>query len=149
MTGFFPSGGARSRYQNFIGGQWVAPWALLRAPVFGQPFCEELPRSDAVTRQRRFATRRTRRRVRRDRTDPSGRPIADRIDKNAAALAVAVWDNGSRFDIPWRGAIPSGTSPRRFAPRARQRQSEDTVAYTTSRSQWWAVKRRLPHLMAA
>lgn len=40
-----------SRYQNFIGGQWVAPvhgrYFENPTPVTGQPFCE-VPRSDAA-----------------------------------------------------------------------------------------------------
>ncbi len=119
-----------SRYQNFIGGQWVAPvhgrYFENPTPVTGQPFCE-VPRSDAADIDKALDAAHAAA-PGWGKTAPAERAailnmIADRIDKNAAALAVAeVWDNGKPVREAlaaisrWR-SITSGTSPRRFAPR--------------------------------
>ncbi len=91
-----------SRYQNFIGGQWVAPvhgrYFENPTPVTGQPFCE-VPRSDAADIDKALDAAHAAA-PGWGKTAPAERAailnmIADRIDKNAAALAVAeVWDNG-------------------------------------------------------
>ena len=107
MTYAFPnSDGAlihfKSRYENFIGGEWVAPvkGAYFEAitPVVGRPFCE-VPRStqedielalDAAHRAKKgWATTSVAERAQ------VLNKIADRIEQNLDMLAVAeTWDNG-------------------------------------------------------
>lgn len=92
----------KSRYENYIGGEWVAPingnYFKAITPVIGQPFCE-VPRStaedielalDAAHRAKNGwgQTSVT------DRAQVLNK-IADRIEQNLEMLAVAeTWDNG-------------------------------------------------------
>ncbi len=92
----------KSKYANFIGGEWVAPSKGLYfqniSPVTGEVYCE-VPRSDASDIEkaidcahRAFATW--------SKTSATDRAtilnkIADRIEQNLEALAlIETWDNG-------------------------------------------------------
>src|SRR5262245_792976 len=98
-----------SRYDNFIGGDWVAPaqgrYFENPTPVTGQTFCE-IPRSDEADIEKALDAAHAAAPAW-GKTAPAERAailnkIADRIDENATALAVAeVWDNGK----PVREAI--------------------------------------------
>ncbi|MCB1769408.1 MAG: aldehyde dehydrogenase family protein, partial [Candidatus Competibacteraceae bacterium] len=92
----------KSRYNNFIGGQWVAPakgeYFENVTPVTGQNFCE-IPRSTAEDIERALdaahaaadAWGRTSTTERANRLNR----IADRMEANLEMLAVAeTWDNG-------------------------------------------------------
>lgn len=143
-----------SRYQNFIGGQWVAPvhgrYFENPTPVTGQPFCE-VPRSDAADIDKALDAAHAAA-PGWGKTAPAERAailnmIADRIDKNAAALAVAeVWDNGKPVREALAADIPLAVDHFRYFAAAIRAQEgalsqidEDTVPTTsTSRSAWWA-----------
>src|SRR6201987_6353190 len=100
-----------SRYENFIGGQWVAPvggrYFETRTPVTGQTFCE-IPRSDEADIEKALDAAHAAAPAW-GKTAPAERAailnkIADRIDENTAALAVAeTWDNGKTI----REALPA------------------------------------------
>ncbi|WP_156746505.1 aldehyde dehydrogenase family protein, partial [Mycobacterium sp. E1715] len=91
-----------SRYDNFIGGQWVPPaqgrYFENPTPVTGQPFCE-VARSDEADIEKALDAAHGAAKAW-GKTAPAERAlilnkIADRIEENKAALAVAeVWDNG-------------------------------------------------------
>lgn len=133
-----------SRYQNFIGGQWVAPvhgrYFENPTPVTGQPFCE-VPRSDAADIDKALDAAHAAA-PGWGKTAPAERAailnmIADRIDKNAAALAVAeVWDNGKPVREALAADIPLAVDHFRYFAAAIRAQEgalsqidEDTVAY--------------------
>ena len=92
----------KSRYQNFIGGQWVAPtkgeYFENISPVIGKPFCE-MPRSSAEDIERALDAAHAAAGAW-GRTSAAERAkalnlIADRIEQNLEMLAVAeTWDNG-------------------------------------------------------
>ena len=92
----------KSRYQNFIGGQWVEPtkgnYFENITPVTGQAFCE-VPRSTAEDIEKALDAAHAAR-VSWGKTSPAERSlilnrIADRIEENLEMLAVAeTWDNG-------------------------------------------------------
>ncbi|BCI91489.1 hypothetical protein NIIDMKKI_66950 [Mycobacterium kansasii] len=144
-----------SRYENFIGGEWVAP-AQRRyfenlTPVTGQPFCE-IPRSDEADVDKALDAAHAAA-PGWGKTAPAARAailnkIADRIDEHRAALAVAeVWDNGKPVRRRWLPTFRwpqtiSGISPRRSAPRrARFPRSTRTLSPTTSTSRWeWSAR---------
>jgi aldehyde dehydrogenase len=92
----------RSRYGNFIGGEWTPPaqgrWFENLSPVNGRPFCE-VARSTAEDVEAALdAAHRARERW--GRTAPAERArilekIADRMEANLQMLAVSeTWDNG-------------------------------------------------------
>src|ERR1700758_1315173 len=91
-----------SRYQNFIGGQWMGPvdgrYFENLTPVTGQSFCE-IPRSDEADIEKALDAAHAAAPAW-GKTSPTERAailnkIADRIDEHTHALAVAeVWDNG-------------------------------------------------------
>ena len=92
----------KSRYANYIGGEWVAPrkgaYFDNITPVTGQPFCE-IPRSTSEDIEAALdAAHRAKGPW--GRTAPTERAnilnkIADRIEQNLERLAVAeTWDNG-------------------------------------------------------
>ena len=92
----------KSRYENFIGGEWVAPvkgnYFENITPVTGQPFCE-IPRSTADDIEKALDAAHGARAAW-GKTSPAERGliltrIADRIEENLEKLAVAdTWDNG-------------------------------------------------------
>jgi aldehyde dehydrogenase len=92
----------KARYENFIGGEWVAPsegrYFENITPVTGKPFCE-IPRSSAADVDKALDAAHA---AREDwgNTSVTDRAnillkIADRVEQNLEALAVAeTWDNG-------------------------------------------------------
>src|ERR1700744_2407838 len=98
-----------SRYENFIGGQWVAPvggrYFENPTPVTGQTFCE-VARSDEADIEKALDAAHAAAPAW-GKTAPGERAtilnkIADRMEESKAALALAeVWDNGK----PIREAI--------------------------------------------
>ena len=104
----------KTRYENFIGGKWVAPTAgryfANPSPVTGKTICE-IPRSDAQDIEKALDAAHAAKDAW-GRTSPAERAgilnkIADRIEANLQLLAEAeTWDNGkpiresSLVDIP-------------------------------------------------
>jgi aldehyde dehydrogenase len=92
----------KSRYQNYIGGEWVKPvkekYFENVSPVTGKPFCE-IPRSTAEDIEKALDAAHAARAAWGN-TSPTERAailnrIADRIEQNLEMLAVAeTWDNG-------------------------------------------------------
>ncbi|ORC02838.1 aldehyde dehydrogenase [Mycobacterium persicum] len=133
-----------SRYENFIGGEWVAP-AQRRyfenlTPVTGQPFCE-IPRSDEADVDKALDAAHAAA-PGWGKTAPAARAailnkIADRIDEHRAALAVAeVWDNGKPVREALAADIPLAADHFRYFAAAIRAQEgtlsqidENTVAY--------------------
>ena len=152
----FPSPGSdgstvtvKSRYDNWIGGQWVAPvqgrYFENVTPVTGQVFCE-IARSTAEDIELALdaghgaaeAWGKT------SATDRSGilLKIADRMEANLTDLAIAeTWDNGTPPTWRWPSTT-SATSPARSGPRrARSARSTRTPWRTTSTSRWaWSAR---------
>jgi len=133
-----------SRYENFIGGQWVAPmggqYFENSSPVTGQPFCE-VARSDAADVDKALDAAHAAAPAW-GKTAPARRAailnaIADRIEDNKAALAVAeVWDNGKPVREALAADIPLAADHFRYFAAAIRAQEgslsqidEDTVAY--------------------
>ncbi|HZR72711.1 aldehyde dehydrogenase [Bradyrhizobium sp.] len=104
----------KPRYENFIGGKWVAPTAgkyfVNPSPVTGRSICE-IPRSDAQDIEKALDAAHAAKDAW-GRTSPAERAnilnkIADRLEANLQLLAQAeTWDNGkpiresSLVDIP-------------------------------------------------
>ncbi len=92
----------RSRYQNYIGGEWVKPvkeqYFENVTPVTGRPFCE-VPRSTAEDIEKALDAAHAAKGAW-GKTAPAARAavlnkIADRIEQNLEMLALAeTWDNG-------------------------------------------------------
>ena len=92
----------RSRYQNFIGGEWVEPakgqYFENVTPVTGKPFCE-IPRSTSEDIEKALDAAHAAK-ASWGKTSVAQRSlilnkIADRIEQNLEKLAVAeTWDNG-------------------------------------------------------
>jgi len=133
-----------SRYENFIGGQWVAPmggqYFENSSPVTGQPFCE-VARSDAADVDKALDAAHAAAPAW-GKTAPARRAailnaIADRIEDNKAALAVAeVWDNGKPVREALAADIPLAADHFRYFAAAIRAQEgslsqidDDTVAY--------------------
>ncbi len=133
-----------SRYGNFIGGEWVAPAAGRYfenpTPVTGQPFCE-IPRSDEADIDKALDAAHAAAPAW-GKTAPAERAailnkIADRIEENKAALAVAeTWDNGKPVREAIAADIPLAADHFRYFAAAIRAQEgslsqvdEDTVAY--------------------
>ncbi|HWF28175.1 MAG TPA: aldehyde dehydrogenase family protein [Mycobacterium sp.] len=133
-----------SRYENFIGGQWVAPvsgrYFENPTPVTGQPFCE-VARSDEADVEKALDAAHAAAPAW-GKTAPAERAaimnkIADRIEENKAALALAeVWDNGKPIREALAADIPLAADHfRYFAAAIRSQEGslsqidEDTVAY--------------------
>ena len=133
-----------SRYENFIGGQWVAPvggrYFGNPSPVTGEVFCE-VARSDAADIDAALdaahaaapgwgATAPAERAVILNR-------IADRIEENLESIAVAeAWDNGKPVRETLNADIPLAVDHFRYFAGALRAQEgslsqidEDTVAY--------------------
>jgi aldehyde dehydrogenase len=133
-----------SRYENFIGGQWVAPaggrYFENPTPVTGQTFCE-VARSDEADIDKALDAAHAAAPAW-GKTAPAERAailnkIADRIEENTAALAVAeVWDNGKPVREALAADIPLAADHFRYFAAAIRAQEgslsqidEDTVAY--------------------
>ncbi|MCV7031293.1 acetaldehyde dehydrogenase ExaC [Mycobacterium sherrisii] len=133
-----------SRYDNFIGGQWVAPtqgrYFENPTPVTGQPFCE-VARSDEADVDKALDAAHAAA-PGWGKTSPAERAavlnkIADRIEANKDALAVAeVWDNGKPIREALAADIPLAADHFRYFAAAIRAQEgslsqidEDTVAY--------------------
>src|SRR5947209_1504202 len=133
-----------SRYENFIGGQWVPPaqgrYFENPTPVTGQTFCE-VARSDGADIDKALDAAHAAAPAW-GKTAPAERAailnkIADRIEENKAALAVAeVWDNGKPIRETLAADIPLAADHfRYFAGAVRAQEGslsqidDDTVAY--------------------
>jgi aldehyde dehydrogenase len=133
-----------SRYQNFIGGQWVAPvhgrYFENPTPVTGQTFCE-VARSDEADIEKALDAAHAAAPAW-GKTTPSERAvilnkIADRIEENLQALALAeVWDNGKPIREALAADIPLAVDHFRYFAGAIRAQEgtlsqidHDTVAY--------------------
>src|SRR5208283_831321 len=132
------------RYENFIGGQWVAPvggrYFENSSPVTGQSFCE-IPRSDEADVDKALDAAHAAA-PGWGKTAPAERAailnkIADRIDENRESLALAeVWDNGKPIREALAADIPLAADHFRYFAAAIRAQEgslsqidEDTVAY--------------------
>ncbi|MDT5119247.1 MAG: aldehyde dehydrogenase, partial [Mycobacterium sp.] len=133
-----------SRYENFIGGQWVAPAKGLYfenpTPVTGQTFCE-VARSDEADVNKALDAAHAAAPAW-GKSSPAERAavlnkIADRIEANKDSLAVAeVWDNGKPIREALAADIPLAADHFRYFAAAIRAQEgslsqidEDTVAY--------------------
>jgi aldehyde dehydrogenase len=133
-----------SRYDNFIGGEWVAPvrgrYFENPTPVTGQPFCE-VPRSDEDDIEKALDAAHAAAPAW-GKSTPAERAvilnkIADRIEENKDALALAeVWDNGKPIREALAADIPLAADHFRYFAGAIRAQEgslsqidEDTVAY--------------------
>ncbi|NIH98661.1 aldehyde dehydrogenase [Mycolicibacterium fluoranthenivorans] len=134
----------KSRYGNFIGGQWVAPVAGRYfenpTPVTGQVFCE-IPRSDEADVEAALDAAHAAA-PGWGKTSPAERAVilnrvADRIEENLESIAVAEsWDNGKPVRETLNADIPLAVDHfRYFAGVLRAQEGslsqidEDTVAY--------------------
>ncbi|GAA4392189.1 aldehyde dehydrogenase family protein [Nocardia zapadnayensis] len=134
----------KSRYDNWIGGEWVAPvkgnYFENISPVTGKPFCEvaqstaediEVALDAAHGAAPAWG-----------RTSPAERAviltrIADRIEENLEMIAVAeTWDNGKAIREPLNADLPLAVDHFRYFAGAIRAQEgtlsqidEDTVAY--------------------
>ncbi len=144
MTIYQPPTGYRARYENWIGGDWVAPvlgqYFENPTPVTGQVFCEvargtagdiELALDAAHAAAPAWG-----------RTSPAERAlvlnrIADRIEANLETLAVAEsWENGKPVRETLAADLPLAVDHLRYFAGAIRAQEgrlsqldEDTVAY--------------------
>jgi aldehyde dehydrogenase len=133
-----------SRYDNFIGGEWVAPNAGRYfenpTPVTGQPFCE-VARSDESDVERALDAAHAAAPAW-GKTSPAARAIilnkiADRIEENLESIAVAEsWDNGKPVRETLNADIPLAVDHFRYFAGAIRAQEgslsqidDDTVAY--------------------
>ena len=146
-----------SRYDNFIGGEWVAPAAgqLLRQPDAGHR--PAVLRGGALRRRRRRAWRSTPptpQRTAWGKTAPAERAailnkIADRMEANLGSLALAeTWDNGKPIRETLAADIPLAVDHFRYfagAIRAQEgahlARSTTTPSPITSTSRWaWSAR---------
>ena len=133
-----------SRYDNFIGGEWVAPakgrYFENPTPVTGQTFCE-VARSDGADIDKALDAAQAAAPAW-GKTAPAERAailhkIGDRIEANKDALALAeVWDNGKPIREALAADIPLAADHFRYFAAAIRAQEgslsqidEDTVAY--------------------
>src|ERR1700757_4062207 len=133
-----------SRYDNFIGGEWVAPvggrYFENPTPITGQAFCE-IPRSDAADVDKALDAAHAAA-PKWGKTAPAERAailnkIADRIEANRESLALAeAWDNGKPIREALAADIPLAVDHFRYFAAAIRAQEgslsqidEDTVAY--------------------
>lgn len=134
----------KSRYENFIGGQWVAPvggrYFENRTPVTGQVFCE-VPRSDEADVEMALDAAHAAA-PGWGKSSPAQRAvilnkIADRIEANLESIAVAEsWDNGKPVRETLNADVPLAVDHFRYFAGAIRAQEgalsqidEDTVAY--------------------
>jgi aldehyde dehydrogenase len=133
-----------ARYDNYIGGEWVAPAAGRYfenvTPVTGQPFCE-VARSDEADIEKALDAAHGAAPAW-GKTSPAERAvilnkIADRIEANLESIAVAEsWDNGKPIRETLAADIPLAVDHFRYFAGAIRAQEgslsqidEDTVAY--------------------
>jgi aldehyde dehydrogenase len=133
-----------SRYENFIGGEWVAPvqgrYFENPTPVTGQTFCE-VARSDEADIEKALDAAHAAAPAW-GKSTPAERAvilnkIADRIEESKNALALAeVWDNGKPIREALAADIPLAADHFRYFAGAIRAQEgslsqidEDTVAY--------------------
>jgi aldehyde dehydrogenase len=134
----------QSRYQNFIGGDWVPPvggqYFEALSPVTGQPFCE-VARSTAADIDKALDAAHAAAPVW-GRTSPAQRAVilnkvADVIEANLEKIALAEsWDNGKPIRETLNADIPLAVDHFRYFAGAIRAQEgalsqidEDTVAY--------------------
>ena len=134
----------KSRYENFIGGDWTAPvhgrYFENPSPVTGQPFCE-VPRStaadiDLALDAAHAAAPAWGKTPAAERAGVLNK-IADRIEENLERLAVAeTWDNGKAVRECLTGDMPFAADHFRYFAGAIRAQEgsiaeidDDTVAY--------------------
>src|SRR5690348_8870890 len=134
----------KSRYQNFIGGKWVAPvngrYFENITPITGKPFCE-IPRSDKDDVEAALDAAHAAKKAW-GRTSPGERAnilnrIADRMEANLDLLAHAeTWDNGKPLRETRAADLPLAVDHfRYFAGAIRAQEGSiaeidaDTVAY--------------------
>jgi aldehyde dehydrogenase len=134
----------KARYENFIGGEWVAPvkgqYFENVSPVNGRPFCE-VARSSAEDIEKALDAAHGAKEAW-GQTSPAGRAavlmkIADRMEANLEMLAVAeTWDNGKPVRETLAADIPLAIDHfRYFAGCIRAQEGSlseidaDTVAY--------------------
>ncbi len=134
----------KKRYENFIGGEWVAPvngrYFENTSPVNNEVFCE-IPRSDEADINLALDAAH-KAKVTWSKTSPTERSnillkIADRIEQNLEAIAVAeTWDNGKAVRETLNADIPLTVDHfRYFAGCIRAQEGalseidENTVAY--------------------
>ena len=132
------------RYENYIGGEWVAPAAGRyfenASPVTGQPFCE-IPRSDEADIEKALdaahaAAPGWAKTTAAERAVILNK-IADRIEENLESIAVAEsWDNGKPVRETLNADIPLAIDHFRYFAGAIRAQEgslsqidDDTVAY--------------------
>ena len=132
------------RYDNYIGGQWVAPvkgrYFENPTPVTGQTFCE-VARSDEADIEKALDAAHAAAPAW-GKTSPAERAvilnkIADRIEENLESIAVAAsWDNGKPVRETLNADIPLVVDHFRYFAGAIRAQEgslsqidEDTVAY--------------------
>jgi len=133
-----------SRYENFIGGQWVAPSAGRyfenTSPITGKVVCE-VPRSDATDVDKALDAAHAAKEAW-GRTAPAERArilnkMADRMEENLDLIALAeTWDNGKPIRETTHADIPLAIDHfRYFAGCVRAQEGSiseidhDTVAY--------------------
>jgi aldehyde dehydrogenase len=134
----------KSRYENYIGGQWVAPTAGRyfenASPVNGLPFCE-IPRSDESDIEKALDAAHAAAPAW-GKTTAAERAvilnkIADRIEENLESIAVAEsWDNGKPVRETLNADIPLAIDHFRYFAGAIRAQEgslsqidDETVAY--------------------
>ena len=132
------------RYENYIGGEWVAPAAGRyfenASPVNGQPFCE-IPRSDETDIEKALDAAHAAAPAW-GKTTAAERAvilnkIADRIEENLESIALAEsWDNGKPIRETLNADIPLAIDHFRYFAGAIRAQEgslsqidDDTVAY--------------------
>ncbi|WP_101948429.1 aldehyde dehydrogenase [Mycobacterium sp. 3519A] len=134
----------RSRYGNYIGGEWVAPTAGRyfenASPVTGQPFCE-IPRSDEADIEKALDAAHAAAPAWAKTTAAERavilNKIADRIEQNLESIAVAEsWDNGKPVRETLNADIPLAIDHFRYFAGAIRAQEgslsqidDETVAY--------------------
>jgi aldehyde dehydrogenase len=134
----------KSRYENFIGGEWVKPakgqYFENVTPVTGKTFCE-VARSTAEDIEKALDAAHGAKKAwgRRSITERSGLllKIADRVEQNLEKLAVAeCWDNGKPVRETLAADLPLVVDHLRYFAGAVRAQEgtlsqidEDTVAY--------------------
>ena len=134
----------KSRYENYIGGQWVAPAKGMYfenvTPVTGKPFCE-VARSTAEDIETALDAAHAAAPAW-GKTSPAERAvilnkIADRIEENLEMLAVAeTWDNGKAVRETLNADLPLAVDHFRYFAGAIRAQEgtlsqidDDTTAY--------------------
>ncbi|RWR15424.1 acetaldehyde dehydrogenase ExaC [Paenirhodobacter populi] len=140
----FKSSPFKARYENYIGGKWMAPksgrYMQNISPVTGHVVCE-VPRSDAADVEAALDAAHAARRAwgRASNAERAGilNRVADRLEQNLSAIALAeTWDNGKPLRETMNADIPLAIDHfRYFAGVIRAEEGSigeidhDTVAY--------------------